>query len=341
VRRLKIYDVSGYLYSVENIAPYSTYSYYGFALGGVKFFMKYLAEDLSTNHGVIVCFDSRPSKIIPGYKSNRTMNVNVIAQMEYLQEALEKSGVFCARMPGKSADSLIATYTKLARESGEFDQIIIMSDDMDIAHNVWGCVRKEAITTNGCDIDEQNYSYATVNGSYVYLGTISAYKTIFGCKSDTVPSFHGSVSNTDMYRYFVNVCEKYVSNRPDIASSREFFNAAMKDCPNLEAEDYTRLMAQADLVFPEIIAGVEWDRSSIVDIEKANMAVLLSIVKDNLSLKKLKLNPVKLGEEHINFFKENANIVKNGEFKVDRNLPFESVGGVSSSVFDIATVRDF
>lgn len=341
MRILQIYDVSNYVHVGMVIPPYKNFSSYGFPLGGVKYFLKYLVEDLAQNKNSVVCFDSKTRKSYPGYKAKRLHDPSIEIQLEFLYDTLLRCGIHCLKVDGYEADDLIATCSKLACESGQFDRIYIMSDDSDNTHNVNNIVSQLAVTSNGRDIDAKNYSDTVIIGHHLLLNTTSFWKVLHGCKSDNIPAFSGSMSNRDIYKYFIDVCNIALVGKIDLISSRAAFNACISQLSDLSASDLIELKQRADIIYPDILENVPLKFSNINTIHVENLTKILSIVRDINSLKKFKLEPVTVDNSDIEFFKNSARKLKNGEFSVDNDMPIFADRIVNNSIPLASEMRSF
>jgi DNA polymerase I len=129
-------DGSGFIFRAFHALPPMTRSdgtptnaVFGFTNMLVK-----LIEDLEADHVAVIFDVSRSSfrnEIYPQYKAQRPdAPEELVPQFSIIREAVRAFNVACIEMPGFEADDLIATYARLAHESGA--RVTIVSSDKDL-----------------------------------------------------------------------------------------------------------------------------------------------------------------------------------------------------------------
>ena len=123
--------------------------------------------------------------LYPGYKTEAGVPPELLAQFPFAEEALESIGVTVWRMREFEADDAIAA--AVARYGGDFEQIVMMSPDKDLAQ----CVEGERVVgfdrRKGAFIDEQG----VVEKFGVLPESIPDYLGLVGDSADGFPGVPG------------------------------------------------------------------------------------------------------------------------------------------------------
>ncbi|GHU53006.1 hypothetical protein AGMMS49975_10040 [Clostridia bacterium] len=322
--RLNIYDASWLLHYGASSVKYKDYSYCGYPMGGIKYLCKHLVFDLFKENPFVVCFDSKTDKssILPGYKGNRSHEAHIVSQSQFAYNMLMKCGISCMRQDGYEADDLAAS--AVARFRRDYSEIVIVSNDHDLAHNVFQHVRVEATSAGGADISANNFVMAA-NKSPVIFNTISAFKVFTGDASDGIPGFRseGGKSGKKLYSDFVRYGEEVIPNKdtkPFNFSRRDFLEYFLETLDYLTEKDREGLAQRIAVIFPRISKDVpaptEIDNVDIPQLQK-----LLSVLNDDVELQRLKLPKIRLSESELNDFKASAAVLRNSTFAVDNDCP--------------------
>jgi 5'-3' exonuclease len=129
--------------------------------------------------------DSFRNDLYPGYKTGEGVPEPLLAQFPLAEEALEAIGVTVWRMTEYEADDAIASAA--ASYADEFDQIVIMSPDKDLAQ----CVRGDRVVTfdrrKGAFVDEAG----VVEKFGVRPASIPDYLGLVGDSADGFPGVRG------------------------------------------------------------------------------------------------------------------------------------------------------
>jgi 5'-3' exonuclease len=129
--------------------------------------------------------DSFRNDLYPGYKTGEGVPEELLAQFPLAEEALEAIGVTVWRMTEYEADDAIAS--AVARYAGDFDQVVIMSPDKDLAQ----CVRGNSVVTfdrrKGAFIDEAG----VIEKFGVRPSSIPDYLGLVGDSADGFPGVRG------------------------------------------------------------------------------------------------------------------------------------------------------
>lgn len=129
--------------------------------------------------------DSFRNDLYPGYKTGEGIPESLLAQFPIAEEALEAIGVVVWRMREYEADDALATAVE--QYGGDFDQIVIMSPDKDLAQ----CVDGDRVVTfdrrKGAFVDEEG----VVEKFGVRPASIPDYLGLVGDSSDGFPGVRG------------------------------------------------------------------------------------------------------------------------------------------------------
>lgn len=158
------------------------------AVGGIVASTLSLLESDGVTH-VAAAFDtvidSFRNDLYPGYKTGEGVPEELLAQFPLAEEALEAIGVTVWRMTEYEADDAIAS--AVARYAGDFDQVVIMSPDKDLAQ----CVRGDSVVTfdrrKGAFIDEAG----VIEKFGVRPASIPDYLGLVGDSADGFPGVRG------------------------------------------------------------------------------------------------------------------------------------------------------
>lgn len=340
--RLKIYDASWMIHYGSNSIRYKDYVFCGYPLGGVKYLVKHITDELYRGSDVIVCFDSRTDKngILPGYKRDRPYNAYILSQTEFAYNMLMKCGIACLKEPNFEADDLVASAVKKFRQ--QYSEIVIISNDRDLAHNVFGHIRVEACSADGIDINQSNFS-VSVAKQLVEYNTISAFKVLTGDSSDKISVFQSEkgISGNEIYKKYVDYGKENlhpIHFRPYLYSIKAIFSYFLNTEVELTDNDRIELEKRVQVIFPRIIDEVA-NPSGEGDLIRAEIGKLLSILQEDLQLQQLRLEKVKLSKEEFNDFRARAQVLRDGTFAVDHDCPvhssfFREDGVVNMRLFD-------
>jgi len=322
--RLKIYDAMWLIHFGANSVKYKDFCYAGYPLGGTKFLVKHIVDDLWRHDRVVVCFDSKTNKnsILAGYKSNRPHSAHIVSQAIFAHNMLLKCGVTAIKREGLEADDLIASV--ISKYRNEFKDITIVSNDKDTAHNVFKQIKVQAGTSGGIDIEAGNFSVAAAK-TPVYYNTLSAYKVLTGDASDTILAFKSDCGKNgrEIYKDYVMFVEKNVPNndsKPFIASKKEIFEYFLKAQKYLSSRDRDELQARASVVFPTIVDIWE-SPSDYNDLSLIDLSRILSVLNDDIALEQIKMKKIKLSVAEFNDFKSAAQMLKSGAFAAENDCP--------------------
>ena len=325
--RLKIYDASWLIHYGSKSVKYKDFVYAGYPLGGIKFLVKHIAEELYKNNDVIVCFDSPTDKnnILPGYKRGRPHEAYVISQSIFAFNMLSKSGITCFKLDNYEADDLIASVVSKYRNM--YSDITIISNDRDLAHNVFNNVKVEACSLEGIDINPSNF-VVSVGKQPVEYNTVSAYKVLTGDSSDKILSFYSEsgLAGKDIYRQYLIFGKENLKPdaiRPFLFSHKDIFLFFLENEMNFTENDIIELKKRIQVIFPRETKDVP-EPSSERNIILKEFAKLLSILQEDIQLKQLNLERVKLTSEEFNTFKASAQVLRDSTFAVDNDCPVHS-----------------
>ena len=325
--RLKIYDASWLIHYGSKSVKYKDFVFAGYPLGGIKFLVKNIAEEIYKNNDIIVCFDSPTDKntILPGYKKGRPHEAYIVSQSTFAFNMLSKSGISCFKLDNYEADDLIASVVSKYRNA--YSDITIISNDRDLAHNVFNNVKIEACSLDGIDINPSNFVVSAGNQPVEY-NTISAFKVLTGDSSDKISSFRSEngMLGKDIYRKYLLFGKENLKPdtiRPFLFSRKDVFLFFLKNQMNLTKNDFAELTRRIQVIFPRETKDVP-EASSERNIILKELAKLLSVLQEDIQLKQLHLDKVRLTTEEFNSFKAGAQVLRDGTFAVDNDCPIHS-----------------
>lgn len=328
--RLKIYDASWLIHYGAKSTYYRNYTYANYPLGGVRYLVKNIAHELCQMYHVLVCFDSKTNKnnILADYKSGRPYEAYVHSQAAFAYNMLMKCGVASSKEEGQEADSLIASAVLKYRK--KYNEIVIVSNDRDVAHNVYGNTRVEACSLEGIDIRPQNFNVAPDAKHPILFNTISAYKTVAGDSSDKIPAFisDAGIAGSAIYHMYYDWAIKNtpIDDRdkealyPYVLSLQRTFEYFLGTLDFLTSNDKSELSKRISVVFPTMV-DIRETPCGGDDVDRREFAKLLSILSEDMMLNEMKLPKVKLSPEEFNEFKASAQMLRDGTFAADNGHP--------------------
>lgn len=319
---LNIYDVSSIVhfgnYAKTNLA------FYNMNIKGIRTLAREIALALSTGSDVALAFDSRSFRkdILDCYKKGRRENREVDAQIEIAYDIFMKAGIPCYKVDGMEADDIINWIVK--DMSSKYNEIIIRTNDRDLAHNVKpGVVIKELSKTDGFIINKNNFSIILSNDNYhVPYNTVTAFKLFNGCSSDKIPRFKGSVHSGRLFRDFLEFLkENDLMQKYNVMTSPKAVAVFINKRNDLTEDDKKELFKRIRLVYPaEKPKDLEFKPVGKSGIRNREFAEILTMCKENNGLKCMKYKRQEISEGLIEHMKRYGDDVKSGAFSVDRNL---------------------
>ena len=321
---LKIFDVSWFLHYGSKSIKTRDYAFAGYPMGGIKFLVSNVLQELITYSDVICCFDSRTNKhvFMPEYKMNRPREAYIQNQAQYIYNMMMKCGICCYKVDGAESDDLI--YSSVKKYRTIFHEITCYSNDRDIAHNVFNNVKVSAACDGGMDITPSNFSFAVQTGDVVEYNTISAYKVLIKDSSDSIRLFRSEsgLNGREIYSKYVLWGQETLKDnfkRPYLYADESIFRYFLNTL-NLSEKDMTELDNRIKVVFPKEFPDVPApsNRESLI---LDNLSKLLTVLSDDIYLSRLSLKKCPLSSEEFNEFKVNAEVLRDGTFAVDNDLP--------------------
>lgn len=337
-----IYDVSPCIYT----GHYSQFRkspdfVYGLPVGGIYFLLRRITSELLVGNKIALAFDyshGAPTKKLEGYKSNRSKDVNVVIQSDFLYDILRECNIPCYRGFGEADDHVFG----LAQAGTvdfipNYDKVIIHSSDYDLAHNVdERGVSLRAVNSNTNNVDYSNFSsvlgmFEKYNGD-IYFNTISAFKTCFYDRSDSINSPKlASVKGKDVYEGFVKFLIDNNVHSAQLTSNKELFVSFIKSFVNNE-NDLKTLITRADAIFPkdlsDRVGGYEFGDKTTVNMNL--LAVYCYSLRDKVSLSSMGRNGFRVYSEDSLIPKVEDKIksygkdFKTGIYAADNNLSVSS-----------------
>lgn len=336
---LKIYDASWLIHYGSSSRRYQEFSYAGFGLGGLKFLVNNVMHDLYCGYHVVVCFDSKTDKSVQleGYKSHRPFQAHILSQMNFAFNMLKKANVCCLKEPNREADDLIYSVVELAKS--DYDQIIIVSNDKDLAHNVDNTVFLEACSPGGIDISVRNFTQSITNKTEVAFNTVSAYKVFTGDASDNIRSFksESGIWGKEFYRQYVDILEELELINSVHARDRALFGTFIDSMTSFTEMDKDIIRRRANIIYPTFVQ-VDFTPTRSTDVKNVDTAKLLTLLSETVLLEKLQLQAAKLSADEFNNFKQSASSLKDHSFAVEQDCPLNVD---FSADYEITNMRSF
>lgn len=336
MKTLEIFDVSPYIHTAENVDKYASRYLYKFPVGGIQYFLKYLAVNLKINNDIILCFDSRSFRkdLSVKYKSSRKSAYPVYAQLDFLVEHLERCGIPCYKVDGYEADDLI--HTAVFQNYKDYDSINIYGNDKDLAHNIIDSkITLRAINSTSNTITYHNFSKGLVKGTYIHFNTISAYKVFTGDNSDEIDSFVAEDGTTglEVYKAMIKlILENPSINKYSITATRKMIELVLKyKFSHFTQNDLAKIRLNMDLVFPKRTEK-EMKAVSISKIDKSKLMELCRMVGAYDAMKCFG-SPLPQTPEDREYLAKKGKSFVNGEFAVDNDLPLTPLDSFGEVLF--------
>ena len=340
---LGILDASALVYTGTLSAghegsSYGSDTYYGYPVGGIHYFLKYLSIVLKDYDDVIIVFDSKKNfrKDLDGtYKENRSVNKVVVSQLEHLYNGLMECGFRCHRLEGYEGDDLINWAVQ--QNVGKFNAVKIYGNDRDLIHNVQNKVSFRPIRADMNYVDVTNFSKAIYKDKSILFNTLNAYKVFCGCPSDNVKPFISDGGQKGQYFYNLYTqlfLQGVVPKTYENTASKVLLSNFLSQVPELTEHDLQVLDTRIKIIFPaDCPEGVLMDTSSLDTIDQKGFAHFLTLYHAFEALRCLELRKVMLEKEDIEFLKNEARALLSGEFCVDNNLPVNVEPPAAHSLF--------
>lgn len=327
MKELHLYDVSSLVYSGNFSVTYADRKIGRFPISGILHLFRYLSVSLGDGHDVALIFDAKRSfrkDIDDGYKSGRDRVPEVLCQRKFLQDVLPKCGIACYSLDSYEADDIVSWYVD--SNVGKYHNIVIYSNDKDLAHNIQDGVILHGITSGSPTIFPANFINSVVRGEKILYNTISAYKTFCGCSSDKIPAFRSEngITGKELYQKY---CDYLLSCGGNVTfnQARGFQCLAefLINSNDLTENDKDELAKRINLVFPAFMPedAPVLEKSAMEDINRNLIGELLSAMHDNGSLKCLDIMYHKPSEEFYKLINSYSDSLCNGEFSVDNDVP--------------------
>ena len=245
----------------------------------------------------------------------------MFVQLDFLYEVLSAANIVCLKEESYEADDLVNWAVQ--SNYSNYDEVIIMSGDMDIAHNVHSNIRLEPYVASRPIVRESNFETAVKRGERIMFNTISAYKVFCGDTSDTIPVFKSECGkkSKELYRIFTQVLNSNGKTDYAYTSSKQVMDYIIDNLPFFTEKDREDLRLRAKIVYPAdkpedfIIKprGKEF-------IKKDFYTELLSMFNRYTGIRWLDSSKVTPSEDLKQLVKDYAYRFNTGAYAVDNNL---------------------
>lgn len=232
----------------------------GFPMGGIRKLMGILNANLKQSE-FIICFDGGSvlkKELLPTYKAGRVPNYSVIAQIDLLKEILLDCEIPFYWREDCEADDFICSTVHFLSQVHDPDDVLIYSDDRDMACCVTSQVKIRNATSNGICIDRNNYEDRVVRGERIPYNTILVHKMMYGDRSDNYPGLQiPGLRFEFLARTLLEEMQPFLDNGvfPESAfMDISIMNAIIDSLPeSFTAEMKEQIKTQARLVFPVLV----------------------------------------------------------------------------------------
>lgn len=343
-RKLYVIDISGLVYhAVTGAATYKAAanvgngSIYNLPSDGIKEALDKITFALGEGSDVVVCFDSRNNfrkKIMPSYKSGRVPNREVFVQLDFLYEVLSTANVTCLKEDTYEADDLINWATQSLYKN--YEEVIIMSGDMDISHNVHANIRLEPFVQSRPIIRESNFETSVKRGVKIMFNTISAHKLFFGDSSDSVPAFSAECKKkpAELYGIFLNILRSNGKTDYAYTTSKQVMEFVIGNVSFLTDKDREELLKRMKVIYPaDKPENVEIKAKGKELLNKQFYVELLSMFGRYTGLKWLDASKVTPSTTLKDLAKDYAYRFNTGAYAVDNNLEVDPSYVVDSEMY--------
>ncbi len=149
-----------------------------------------------------------------------------------------------------------------------------------------------------------------------------------GDSSDKISSFRSEngLLGKDIYRQYLLFGKENLKPdaiRPFLFSRKDIFLFFLENKMNFTKNDIVELKKRIQVIFPRETKYVP-EASSEKNIILKELAKLLSLLQEDIQLRQLHLEKVRLTTEEFNSFKAGAQVLRDGTFAVDNNCPVHS-----------------
>lgn len=257
-----ILDVSNIVYGGYYGSP--NWRVAGFPVGGVRKLLGILNANIRQSE-FIICFDGGGSikkELLPRYKAGRVPNYAVMAQIDLLREILLDCDIPFYWDVKYEADDYICSVVHFLSMVKDTDNVVIYSDDRDMACCVSPSVQIKNVTSQGICINRQNYEDRVVSGERIPYNTILVHKMMFGDRSDNYPglSIPGLRFDT-LSQSLLDQMQPFLDSGafPDSAfMDLDIMNVIIDQLPgSFTQEMKDEIKRQARIVFPQLIDVTE------------------------------------------------------------------------------------
>lgn len=344
MNNLNVIDVSAVVYTGASSPRFSERTSFGYPVGGIHYLMRQLCVSLGSYDAVVLCFDSPTKKqeLLSAYKEGRVRRPEVYSQLEFLYGGLMSCGIACEKYEGFEADDVADWAVK--QNLGRYTEIVIVGNDYDLLHSVQSGVRFKSIRKGISCIYPANFEEFADPGSYTKFNTISAKKTLCGCKSDGVPALvlENGMKGLEIYNAFLTfLTEREICCTYANTANWKLLAVFAKNSGLFTGNDFRKLLERIQIIYPaECPEGVVIEPVTNRDVVQEKFAKFLTLVNDTDSLRCMSLKRVQLSEDDKQQMFDRSKRLKTGEYAADNNLEHQPKVGIHSLSLD-AFEREF
>lgn len=318
----------------------------GFPVGGIRKVLGLIQASIFTRD-IVLCFDGGAvlkKELLPTYKAGRVPDYSVMAQIDYLKEICTDCGIPFYWQKDYEADDWIYSFCYFMASTGSDEEIVIRSDDRDLACCITKYVSQKCVTANGPLLTRDNYETQVVRGKVIPYNTLLLYKLFHGDNSD----HYGALKIPNLYfevvaEYLVKSLQPLIDEQgysEMLYCDQSIVEAALaehtQNCSELEKK---RIATQLRVVFPFLLDVADVSVQQFCEelqteqrrrLEERHLKMCtpqIDMQKFNFYCAMLGLNKIRRNQvdhespEAIQFYKTlelKATALSNGEFAVER-----------------------
>lgn len=341
MNRLYVADVSCLLYSGHCI--HKEKNIRGLPVGGLLGLTQWIATAIGAGDAILLAFDDKSfrKELYKGYKGSRAKDPAIEVQKEMAYEAALACNIQPHRYKGMEADDIMSWAS--VKLEGAYWDIDLLTNDMDVAHNVRNRITIHAVNSRGNCVTSSNFTQAVCTGQAVRWNTISVHKVLFGCKSDEIPPFcsKSGKSNKEIYAAFCAFLD--ANGIQDYSSSyRATFGKFLKETDLLTSEDLEDIVRRIPLIFP---APMPTDAvllpSTKETVNHTALCQFLCALNDYHSMKCLGYNKEGVLPDTWRFFDRYRARYLSGEYSADNSLRMPERETAESELLDLDCLKEF
>lgn len=229
----------------------------GFPVGGIRKVMGIINSGLSYSDYAL-CFDGGniiKKELLPTYKAGRVPDYSVLAQIDLLKELLTDCNIPFYCDDRYEADDYIFSICRELAMLGDPENVVIYTNDRDVACCVTDQNSIKNVTSQGICIDINNYEDRVVDGKNIPYNSILLWKIFHGDPSDNYKALRIPGLT------FQTFCHEFITALEPLIEEGRFTKMAYAEYPvfeviarnfenSLSSEHLNLLLKQGRLAYP-------------------------------------------------------------------------------------------